>query len=80
MAGILSARWINASAALMGGLMLGFGLGRFANELRYGRGVSLPYAVLAVLGLLLLWWAISERRKADPKDPESEMDGSHTLE
>jgi hypothetical protein len=80
MKGLLSSVWINAAAGLAGGLMLGFGLGRFANELRFGRGINLPYAVVAVLGLLLLWWAISERRKADPRDPESEMDGSHTLE
>lgn len=80
MKGPLASRWINAVAALTGGVLLGFGLGRFANELRYGRGFSVGYAVLAVLGLILLWWAISERRKADPRDPESEMDGSRTIE
>jgi hypothetical protein len=80
MQGVLASRWINALAGLAGGILLGFGLGRFANELRYGRGVSAPYAMLSVMGLLLLWWALSERRKADPDDPESELDGSHTLE
>lgn len=80
MKGLLASRWINAVAALAGGILLGFGLGRFANDLRFGRGFSVPYAVLAVLGLILLWWAISERRKADSTDPESEMDGSHTIE
>jgi high-affinity Fe2+/Pb2+ permease len=76
----LASRWINAVAGLVGGCLLGFGLGRFANGLRFGRGVSLPDAVLALLGAILLWWALSERRKADPDDPESELDGSHTIE
>jgi hypothetical protein len=80
MQGLLASRWINAVAGLAGGILLGFGAGRFANELRFGRGVSMTYAVLAVMGVLLLWWALSERRKADPGDPESEMDGSHTIE
>jgi hypothetical protein len=80
MKGALSSRWINATAGLAGGILLGFGLGRFANDLRFGRGVSVVYATLAVMGLLLLWWALSERRKADPGDPESELDGSHTIE
>jgi len=80
MKGWLASRSINAVAGLAGGILLGFGLGRFANDLRFGRGLSVGYAVLAVLGLILLWWALSERRKADPGDPESEMDGSHTIE
>jgi hypothetical protein len=77
---LLASRWINAVAALAGGVLLGFGLGRFANELRFGRGAHVGYAVSAVMGLLLLWWALSQRRRADPGDPESERDGSHTIE
>jgi hypothetical protein len=80
MRGLLASRWINAIAGLAGGILMGFGLGKFANDMRFGRGVPVGYAVLALLGLILLWWALSERRKADPDDPESEMDGSHTIE
>ena len=80
MKGWLGSRWINAVAGAAGGILLGFGLGRFANDLRFGRGLSVGYAVIAVMGLLLLWWALSERRKAEPGDPESELDGSHTIE
>lgn len=80
MKGMLASRWINGVAGLAGGILLGFGLGRFANDLRFAGRVSILYAVLAVMGLLLLWWALSERRKADPGDPESELDGSHTIE
>ena len=80
MRGVLASPWINAAAALVGGILLGFGVGRFANDLRFGRWVPAGYAVMAVLGLILLWWAISERRKGDPNDPESEADGSHTIE
>ena len=80
MKGVLASRWINGGAALAGGVLLGFGLGRVANGMRFGGGVPMAYAVLSVMGMLLLWWAISERRKADPGDPESELDGSHTIE
>ena len=53
--------------------MLGFGVGRFANQ------PSLPYGVLALVGLLVLWYAISDYRKARPDTPESETHG-HTVE
>jgi hypothetical protein len=33
-----------------------------------------------VLGFVLLWWTLMERRKARPGTPESEADGSHTIE
>jgi hypothetical protein len=78
--GLLASRWINALAGLAGGVLLGFGLGRVANGVRFAGTLPMGYAVLSVLGLILLWWALSERRKADPDDPESEMDGSHTIE
>jgi hypothetical protein len=71
--GFLSSPWLNALAALVGGLMLGFGVGRFANQ------PSLPYGVLALVGLLVLWYAISDYRKARPDTPESETHG-HTVE
>lgn len=66
MPGFLSTPWLNGLAALIGGLMLGFGLGRFAN------GPSIPYGVLALVGLLVLWYAISDYRKSRPGNPESE--------
>jgi hypothetical protein len=65
--------WVNGLAALLGGLMLGFGAGRFAHH------PAPAYGVLAVLGLLVLWYAISDYRKAKPGTPESETHG-HTVE
>jgi hypothetical protein len=65
--------WINALAALIGGLMLGFGLGRFVH------GPSVSYGALALVGLLVLWYAVSDYRKSRPENPESETHG-HTLE
>ena len=65
---------INVLAAVMGGLLLGFGIGRFAHE------PSVPAAVATVFGLILLWWAVSDRRKSRRGTPESESDGSHTVE
>jgi F0F1-type ATP synthase assembly protein I len=66
--------WVNVVAALLGGVMLGFGIGRFAHHPSF-----LP-AVMAVLGLIVLWYAISDRRKSQPGTPESEMRGDHTIE
>jgi hypothetical protein len=71
--GILSSPWLNAVAALIGGLMLGFGLGRFVHH------PSFPYGALALVGLLILWYAVSDYRKARPDAPESETRG-HTIE
>jgi hypothetical protein len=33
-----------------------------------------------VLGMIILWWAFSDKRKYRPGTPESETDGSHTIE
>lgn len=74
MAGLVTATWINVIAAIMGGVMLGFGIGRFAHT------PAVPPAVVAVLGLILLWWAIADRRKLRPDTPESEVRGGHTIE
>ena len=68
-----TAPWLNGVAALIGGLMLGFGLGRFVHQ------PSVPFGALALVGLLVLWYAISDYRKARPDTPESETHG-HTLE
>jgi hypothetical protein len=71
--GFRPAPWLNALAALIGGLMLGFGLGRFVH------GPSVTYGVVALVGLLILWYAISDYRKQRPENPESETHG-HTVE
>jgi TRAP-type C4-dicarboxylate transport system permease large subunit len=70
----LGSGWINVVAAVVGGAFAGFGIGRLlARE-------TLPGAVALAVGMLLLWWAFADRRKAEPGTPESERDGSHTLE
>lgn len=70
----LASPWINLVAAVVGGVMLGFGIGRFAHQ------PSVPPAVFAVLGFILLWWALVDRRKARGDTPESETHGGHTVE
>ncbi|HEV2146252.1 MAG TPA: hypothetical protein VGR37_02425 [Longimicrobiaceae bacterium] len=70
----LRSPWISVAVAVLGGLSLGLGIGRLIN------GFTLVAAVYALLGVILLWWAISESRKARPDTPESETDGSHTIE
>ena len=74
MADFLTSPLFNVAAAIAGGLLLGFGIGRFAHE------PSVAPAIATVFGLILLWWAISDRRKNRPGNPESETDGSHTIE
>ena len=69
MRGFRSTPWLNAVAALIGGLMLGFGLGRFVHQ------PSVQYGVVALVGLLVLWYAVSDYRKARPENPESETHG-----
>ena len=73
MRGLMSP-WINVVGAIAGGLLLGFGIGRFAHTPAVGP------AVYAVIGLILLWWSISDRRKASRDTPESETRGGHTIE
>jgi hypothetical protein len=68
-----STPWLNGLVALIGGLMLGFGLGRFVHQ------PSVPYGTLSLVGLLVLWYAVSDYRKAKPDAPESETHG-HTVE
>lgn len=73
MPGFLTSPWLNVVAAILGGIMLGFGIGRFAHHPGIVPGVTI------VVGLLVLWYAISDRRKSDPDAPESETHG-HTVE
>ena len=70
----LRSPWIAVSVAVLGGISLGLGLGRMLSR------PSVLAAVYGVLGVILLWWAISDSRKARPGTPESEADGSHTIE
>lgn len=70
----LRSPWVPVAVATVGGVALGLGLGRLV------AGFSVGAATWTVLGVVLLWWALSERRKARPDTPESEADGSHTIE
>ncbi|HEX8431527.1 MAG TPA: hypothetical protein VF625_09575 [Longimicrobium sp.] len=73
MKGFLASPLINVLGAVIGGIMLGFGVGRVAHSPTVG-------SALAVLfGAILLWWSLFDRRRAG-HGPESERDGSHTVE
>jgi hypothetical protein len=61
--------WLNGLAALLGGVLLGFGGGRFVHH------PSPAYGMLALIGVLVLWYAISDYRKAQSANPESETHG-----
>ncbi|HEX6924247.1 MAG TPA: hypothetical protein VF167_02370 [Longimicrobiaceae bacterium] len=65
MAGIKSP-WVNVVGATIGGLALGYGLGSLYN------GFSLYGIFWAVLGFVVLGWAIFDRRRFRPGTPESE--------
>ena len=70
----LASPWVNVAAAVVGGLALGYGLGTLPG------GVTVYGLVWTVLGFILLWWTLVDRRKSRPGTPESEADGSHTIE
>jgi len=74
MKGFLASPLINVLGAVIGGIMLGFGIGRVAHAPTVGSA----FAVL--FGAILLWWALFDHRKAARGTPESERDGSHTIE
>ncbi len=67
-------RWINVLAAVVGGVMLGIGLARMIFAF------SLASLVWAVLGFLILGWAVLDRRRFRRGTPESEVDGGYTIE
>jgi hypothetical protein len=69
------ARWSRVVVAVLGGVALGFGLGRLVLG-----GERIAGTVWTVLGVILLWWALLWRRKQIPGAPESEADGTHTIE
>lgn len=72
--GKLDSPWIDVVAGVMGGLILGSGIAWLA---RYGTPGA---AVWTLVGGILLWWAFSDRRKYRRGTPESEVNGSHTIE
>ena len=70
----LRSPWITIAVVAVGGLTLGLGIGRMLER------PDVLAVVYGVLGVVLLWWGISDYRKARPGTPESERDGSHTIE
>jgi hypothetical protein len=70
----LKSRWVDVVAAVAGGALAGFGIGRVLG------GRMVPGGIAVMAGVLLLWWAFSDARRMDPRAPESEADGSHTVE
>lgn len=74
MRGLLTSPWIDVVGAVVGGLILGLGVGRMLES------VTIAGMVLVAIGVIMLWWALSDRRKWRRGNPESETDGSHTIE
>lgn len=70
----MRSRWINVLGAIVGGFAFGYGIAALS------RGFALLPAVWAVLGFLVLGWAIFDLRRFTPGTPESELDGGHTIE
>lgn len=70
----LSSPWVNIVGAIAGGMALGYGLGSLPG------GVTVVGTVWTVIGLLLLWWTLVDRARTKRGAPESERDGSHTIE
>jgi hypothetical protein len=66
--------WVNVLAAAIGGVTMGIGISRLAV------GFTLMGAVWAVLGFLILGWAILDRRRFRRGTAESEVDGGRTIE
>jgi hypothetical protein len=66
--------WISVVAAIVGGIAFGWGMGRLVS------GITLAAAVWTLIGVLMLWWAFADHRKWRRGTPESEADGSHTIE
>lgn len=73
MSGIRSP-WINVVAATVGGVALGIGIGRLVFA------ITLGGTLWAVMGFLLVGWAVFDRRKFRRGTPESEVDGGRTIE
>lgn len=67
-------RWIRVVAVIAGAAAMIFGLGRWL------RADDLTGSVLAVLGFLVLGWAVLDARRFRRGTPESEVEGGHTIE
>ena len=72
--GILRSPLINLAAGIAGAAAMVVGVYYLAI------GVELRGAVWAVIGFLVLGWAIFDRRKFLRGTPESEVDGGRTIE
>lgn len=70
----LASPWVNIVGAIAGGMALGYGLGSLPG------GITVVGIVWTVIGLLLLWWTLVDRARSKRGAPESERDGSHTIE
>lgn len=70
----LDSPWIDVIAAIVGGIALGYGIGRLAV------GFTVASGVWTILGLILLWWALSDRRRTRRKPPRADAMRSHTVE
>lgn len=75
MASLARAAWITVVAAVAGGVSLGYGLGTLPRH-----GVTMGGIFFILAGVIILWWALADRRKMQPGTPESETGGSHTVE
>jgi hypothetical protein len=71
---LLASPWVNILGAIAGGMALGYGLGSLPG------GITVVGVFWTVTGLLLLWWTLVDRARAKRGAPESERDGSHTIE
>ena len=66
--------WLNVLAGLFGGLLFGMGIAGLALQ------INLWDSLLAVLGFLVVGWAVLDYRRYRAGTPESEVDGGHTIE
>lgn len=66
--------WIDGLAAVVGGLVLGIGVTRMILEF------TLLSSLLAVVGLIIVWWALTDARIFRRGHRESESKDTHTIE
>lgn len=66
--------WIHYLAAAVGGFVFALGIAGLV------RGISLFDTLVAVIGFLVVGWAVLDFRRFRRGTPESEVDGGHTVE
>jgi hypothetical protein len=66
--------WINLVGGLAGALFIVLGV------LGLLSGFSIRHTFAAVLGFLIVSWAVLDYRRYQRGTPESELDGGHTIE